>query len=62
MNEEYLTTPQLSERIKYAEQTIYNWVYEKKLKLGEHYIKRTKRKLLFKWRAVQAWLEGGCEP
>lgn len=61
MSEEYHTTKELSKRIKYAEQTIYNWVCQGKLKRGVHYVKPTKRKLLFKWSAMQAWIEQGYE-
>ncbi len=60
MNEEYLTTNQTSDRTKFAPQTIYNNVHKGIWKLGEHYLKPSSRKLLFKWSAIQAWLEGSC--
>ncbi len=60
MNEEYLTTPQLSDRIKHAPQTIYNNVSKGTWKLGQHYVKPSSRKILFKWSAIHAWLDGSC--
>ena len=54
--EEYLTTHELSERIKMAPGTIRNLVWQNKFKKNVHYIKPTPRKLLFIWREVDAWL------
>jgi hypothetical protein len=60
--EEYLTTIELSERIKMAPGTIRNMVCQKKFIKGIHYVKPTSRKLLFVWSEIQAWLRGdsGC--
>ncbi len=60
--EEYLTTPELSERIKMAPGTIRNLVWKKAFKEGTHYIKPTPRKILFIWGAVQTWLHGEADP
>ncbi len=54
--EEYLTTIELSERIKMAPGTIRNLVWKKELKQNIHYLKPTSRKLLFIWTEVQKWL------
>ena len=54
--EEYLTTTELSERIKMAPGTIRNLVWKNNFKKGVHYLKPTPRKLLFVWSKVQAWL------
>ena len=54
--EEYLTTKELSERIKMAPGTIRNLVWKKALKENIHYLKPTPRKLLFIWGEVEAWL------
>lgn len=56
--EEYLTVVELSQRIKLARQTIYNLINKKVFILSQHYLKPTPKKVLFKWSAVQAWLEG----
>lgn len=57
--EEYLTTKELSKRIKMTPDTIRNLVYKKKFKKNVHYYKPTSRKLLFIWSAVKDWLQGG---
>ncbi len=44
--EEYLTTVELSERIKMAPGTIRNLVWKNELKENVHYLKPTSRKLL----------------
>lgn len=54
--EEYLTVSELAARIKYSNQTIYNFIYTKKFVLGVHYFKPTKKKILFVWSAVEKWL------
>lgn len=58
--EEYLTVSELSARIKYSPQTIYNFIYNRKFILGVHYLKPTKKKILFVWSAVQQWLYGSA--
>ena len=54
--EEYLTTNELSDRIKMAPGTIRNLVWKKKFKENIHYVKPTEKKLLFIWSSVEAWL------
>jgi hypothetical protein len=56
--EEYLTTGELSERIKMAPGTIRNMVWKKEFMENTHYVKPTPRKLLFIWSAIEAWLHG----
>jgi hypothetical protein len=60
--EEYLTTRELSGRIKYSEGTIRNLVWQKRLLENVHYVKPTPRKLLFLWSRVEQWLLGAAEP
>jgi hypothetical protein len=55
IGEEYLTTFELSDRIKMAPGTIRNLVWKNRLKLNVHYLKPTGR-LLFVWSEIQAWL------
>ncbi len=59
--EEYLTTRELSQRIKMAPGTIRNLVWQNKLKKDVHYHKPTPRKLLFAWSKVESWLHGNQE-
>jgi len=59
--EEYLTTAELSDRIKMAPGTIRNLVCKGQFKMGIHYIKPTSRKLLFIWSEIQSWLHGNNE-
>ena len=54
--EEYLTTAELSERIKMAPGTIRNLVWKNEFKENIHYLKPTKRKLLFVWSQVHEWM------
>ena len=56
--EEYLTVDELSAKIKYSKQSIYNLIYKKIFILGKHYFKPTQKKILFKWPEIQAWIEG----
>ena len=58
MDEQYLGTKEISIRINCAPQSIYNLIHKGILKLGVHYVKPSKRKLLFKWSAIKEWLEG----
>ena len=57
-NEEYLTMEELCQRIKFSKQTVYNWIYQGKFRLGVHYLKPSRKKILFKWLAIKSWLEG----
>jgi hypothetical protein len=56
---EYLTTAELSKRIKMSPGTIRNLVWKKELKENYHYLKPTPRKLLFIWDKVESWLQKG---
>ena len=56
--EEYLTVKELSERIKLAKQTIYNMIHKKEFVLNKHYYKPKAKIILFKWSAIEKWLEG----
>jgi len=60
--EEYLTTDELSRRIKMPPGSIRNLVWKKVLRENVHYVKPTPRKLLFVWSAIEAWLYGGKKP
>jgi len=53
---EYLTIQELSDRLKVAKQTIYNWVSMGRFQAGLHYMKPSRRRLLFVWSAIEAWL------
>jgi len=55
-NDELLTMEELCERIKYKRQSIYNLIYKKKLLLGIHFHKPSRKKLLFKWSAMSDWI------
>jgi len=57
--EEYLTTKELSQRIKMAQGTIRNLVWQKMLIENIHYVKPTSRKILFLWSAIELWLHNG---
>jgi|GEM_PF-1126637 len=54
--EEYVTVQELSERIKFSKQSLYNLIYKKKFILGVHYLKPTPKKILFVWSEIEKWL------
>ena len=54
--DEYLTVNELSARIKFSKQSLYNLIHKGSLVLGKHYLKPTPKKILFKWSEVQIWM------
>ncbi|MBW1786727.1 MAG: hypothetical protein JRK53_08955 [Deltaproteobacteria bacterium] len=54
--EEYLTVDELGARIKFSKQSLYNMIHNKTFILGEHYLKPTPKKILFKWSEIQLWM------
>jgi hypothetical protein len=58
VKEEYLTTLELSKRIKMTPGTIRNLIYNKKLIKNIHYTKPTSRKILFVWSKMEIWIYG----
>ena len=58
LTEQYLTIDDLSVRIRYSRQSIYNLIHKNILIRNKHYFKPTPKKLLFKWAAIQEWVEG----
>jgi len=56
--EEYLTTQELSNRIKMAPGSIRNLVWKGVFREKVHYVKPSARKLLFVWSSVEQWLHG----
>ena len=54
--EEYLTTKELSSRIKMAPGTIRNLVWKRNFVENVHYVKPTPRKILFLWSKIEKWL------
>jgi predicted DNA-binding transcriptional regulator AlpA len=59
--EEYLTVKELSERIKFSKQTLYNFINKKTFDLNKHYLKPTPKKILFKWSEIKKWMEQPAE-
>ena len=54
--EEYLQIDELSEKIKYKKQSLYNKIYKGEFVLGKHYLKPSPKKILFKWTGIKEWL------
>ena len=54
--EEYLTVKELSDKIKFSKQSIYNLIHKGILVLGKHYLKPTPKKVLFKWTEIREWM------
>ena len=54
--EEYLTVNELSARIKFSKQSLYNLIHKGTFVLGKHYLKPTPKKVLFKWSEILAWI------
>jgi len=59
VNDKYLTTKEFSIKYKYAEQSIYNMIHNGKLRIGVHYIKPSRRKVLFIASAIRELMESG---
>ena len=60
--EEYLTVAELSKRIKFSKQSIYNLINKKIFIIGKHYLKPRPKKILFKWSEIMTWMEQRAEP
>lgn len=56
---DYLSLHELCERTNYAPKSVYNMISQRIFTEGVHYFKPTKRKLLFFWPAVEAWIREG---
>ena len=54
--EEYLTVSELSEKIKFSRQSLYNLIHKGTFVLGKHYLKPTPKKVLFKWKEIRIWM------
>jgi hypothetical protein len=54
--EEYLTTNELSDRIKLAPGTVRNLIWKKVFLENVHFVRPTPRKILFKWSRIEDWL------
>ncbi|PKN62636.1 MAG: hypothetical protein CVU57_23595 [Deltaproteobacteria bacterium HGW-Deltaproteobacteria-15] len=60
--EEYLTVDELSARIKFSKQSLYNLIHRGAFVLGKHYLKPTPKKVLFKWSEVKHWIGDASSP
>ena len=56
--DEYLSMTEFCKLTRYKPQAVYNLIYRKELQLGKHYIKPTRKKILFKVEEIRKWLEG----
>jgi hypothetical protein len=54
--DEYLTVNELSARIKFSKQSLYNLIHKGIFVIGKHYLKPTPKKILFKWSEIQIWM------
>ncbi len=57
--EELITVEQLAKLTGYSKQTIYNKINKEEFILGIHYLKPTRKKILFMASAIQQWLTNG---
>lgn len=55
--EEYLTTKELSTRIKLSPQTIYNKKCQGEFEFRKHFLQPSRKKTLWIWSAMKEWLE-----
>ncbi len=53
----FLTVAELSKRIKFSRQSLYNLISKGVFTAGKHYLKPRPKKILFRWKAVKEWLE-----
>ena len=56
LGEEYLTVKELSEKIKFSKQSLYNLIHRGTFVLRKHYLKPTPKKVLFKWVEIREWM------
>ena len=56
---DYLSIKELCTLTSYAPKSVYNMISQRVFREGVHYFKPTKRKLLFFWPAVEAWIREG---
>jgi hypothetical protein len=54
----YLSLKELCARLPYARKTYYNWISSGIWHEGDHFFRR-RRKLIFCWPAIEAWLREG---
>ena len=54
--EEYITLQELSNRIKYSTRSLYNMIHNKVFIEGKHYVKPSRKKILFFWTEMEKWL------
>ena len=54
--DEYLTVKELSDKIKFSKQSLYNFIHRGTFVLGKHYLKPTPKKVLFKWSEIKIWM------
>jgi len=54
--EEYLTVKELSDKIRFSRQSLYNLIHKGTFVLGKHYLKPTPKKVLFKWTEIRKWM------
>jgi len=57
INEDYLTTDELSKKIKHARQTLYNFIHRGVFQQGVHFIKPSRKKILWIWPEMENWLQ-----
>jgi len=60
--EEYLTVRELSDKIKFSKQSLYNLIHKRTFTLGKHYLKPTPKKILFKWSEIRKWMGDDLRP
>lgn len=60
--DEYIPITEFCKLTGYKKQTVYNKIYRKELELGKHYVKPSRKKILFKRAPIRKWLEGGSSP
>ena len=53
----FLTVAELSKRIKFSRQSLYNMIFKGEFTAGKHYLKPRPKKILFIWPAIKEWLE-----
>ena len=60
--DEYIPIAEFCKLTGYKRQTVYNKIYRKEFKLGKHYVKPSRKKILFKRTPIRKGLEGGSSP
>lgn len=60
--DEYIPMTEFCKLTGYKRQTVYNKIHRKEFELGKHFVKPTRKKILFIREQIKIWLDGNSPP